>query len=106
VGLIARAIEERGIPTVCVVMNRDITDNVKTPRALFVHFPYGAPLGPAGNAAVQETVVHAALDLLSATQPGAIVRRGSNGPLTSCVHKRRVKLTGGAHAITIEFCIP
>jgi D-proline reductase (dithiol) PrdB len=74
VGLIARAIEQRGIPTVCVVMNRDITDNVKTPRALFVRFPYGAPLGPAGNAAVQEAVVRAALDLLTnATQPGAIV---------------------------------
>jgi D-proline reductase (dithiol) PrdB len=74
VGLIARAIEEQGIPTVCVVMNRDITDNVKTPRALFVHFPYGAPLGPAGNAAVQEAVVHAALDLLiNATHPGTIV---------------------------------
>lgn len=55
-------------------MNWDITDNVKTPRALFVHFPYGAPLGPAGNAAVQETVVRAALQLLiSAAAPGTIV---------------------------------
>ena len=80
-GLIARAIEERGIPTVCVVMNRDITDNVKTPRALFVHFPYGAPLGPAGNAAVQEAVVRAALELLiGATQPGAIVEAGIEWP--------------------------
>jgi len=81
VGLIARAIEERGIPTVCVVMNRDITDNVKTPRALFVHFPYGAPLGPAGNGAVQEAVVRAGLDLLaSATQPGTIVESGIEWP--------------------------
>jgi D-proline reductase (dithiol) PrdB len=81
VGLIARAIEERGIPTVCVVMNRDITDNVKTPRALFVRFPYGAPLGPAGNAVVQEAVVRSALDLLvSAAQPGAIVESGIEWP--------------------------
>jgi D-proline reductase (dithiol) PrdB len=73
VGLIARAIEEQGISTVCVVMNRDIADNVKTPRALFVRFPYGAPLGPAGNAAVQEAVVRAALDLLvAATDPGVV----------------------------------
>jgi hypothetical protein len=73
VGLIARAIEEQGIPTVCVVMNRDIADNVKVPRALFVRFPYGAPLGPAGNAAVQEAVVRAALDLLvTATRPGVV----------------------------------
>jgi hypothetical protein len=73
VGLIARAIEEQGISTVCVVMNRDIADNVKIPRALFVRFPYGAPLGPAGNAAVQEAVVRAALDLLvAATAPGVV----------------------------------
>ena len=80
-GLIARAIEEQGIPTVCVVMNRDITDNVKTPRALFVRFPYGAPLGPAGNSAVQEAVVRAALELLvNAAQPGAIVESGIEWP--------------------------
>jgi D-proline reductase (dithiol) PrdB len=73
VGLIARAIEEQGISTVCVVMNRDIADNVKAPRALFVRFPYGAPLGPAGNAAVQEAVVRAALELLvTATRPGVV----------------------------------
>jgi D-proline reductase (dithiol) PrdB len=73
VGLIARAIEEQGISTVCVVMNRDIADNAKAPRALFVRFPYGAPLGPAGNAAVQEAVVRAALELLvTATRPGVV----------------------------------
>jgi hypothetical protein len=73
VGLIARAIEEQGIPTVCVVMNRDIADNVKTPRALFVRFPYGAPLGPAANPDVQAAVVRAALDLLvTATRPGVV----------------------------------
>ena len=80
-GLIARAIEEQGIATVCVVMNRDITDNVKTPRALFVHFPYGAPLGPAGNATIQEAVVRAALELLiNAAAPGAIVEAGIEWP--------------------------
>jgi D-proline reductase (dithiol) PrdB len=74
VGLIARALEAQGIATVCVVMNRDITENVKPPRALFVRFPYGAPLGPAGDAETQMAVVRAALDLLlSATQPGTIV---------------------------------
>jgi hypothetical protein len=54
-------------------MNGNIADNVKTPRALFVHFPYGAPLGPAGNATVQEKVVRAAMDLLAtATRPGVV----------------------------------
>ena len=72
-GLIARALEEQGIATVCVVMNRDITENVKPPRALFVRYPYGAPLGPSGDAVTQMAVIRAALDLLvSATRPGII----------------------------------
>jgi D-proline reductase (dithiol) PrdB len=74
VGLLARALESEGIPTVCVVMNRDITENVKTPRALHVRFPYGAPLGPAADRETQRAVIHNALDVLvSATTPGAIV---------------------------------
>jgi D-proline reductase (dithiol) PrdB len=80
VGLIARAIEEQGISTVCVVMNRDIADNVKTPRALFVRFPYGAPLGPAGNASVQEAVVRAALDLLASATVSGVVESGIEWP--------------------------
>ena len=73
-GLIARALEGQGIATVCVVMNRDITENVKPPRALFVRFPYGAPLGPAGDAVTQMAVIRAALDVLvTASLPGTIV---------------------------------
>ena len=72
-GLIARALEEQGIATVCVVMNRDITENVKPPRALFVRFPYGAPLGPANDAATQMGVIREALGLLTgATRPATI----------------------------------
>lgn len=55
-------------------MNRDITDSVKTPRALFVRFPYGAPLGPAGDAETQLAIIRAALAVLvDATEPGTIV---------------------------------
>jgi hypothetical protein len=74
VGLIARAIESEGIATVAVVMNRDIAENVRIPRALHVRFPYGAPLGPAGDAATQLAVILEALDLLViAETPGKIV---------------------------------
>jgi D-proline reductase (dithiol) PrdB len=74
VGLIARALEEQGITTVCVVMNRDITENVKPPRALFVRFPYGAPLGPANDAVTQMGVIREGLGLLTgATQPATIL---------------------------------
>ncbi|MGQ9491827.1 MAG: hypothetical protein ACUVR4_02750 [Anaerolineae bacterium] len=73
-GLIAGAIEAEGIPTVCVVMNRDITACVKAPRALFVRFPYGAPLGPAGAEEIHLAVIRAALSVLTdATEPGTIV---------------------------------
>jgi hypothetical protein len=81
VGLIARVIEGYELPTVCVVMNRDITENVKPPRALCVHFPYGAPLGPAGQSETQMAVVREALDVLAgATGPGAIVESGIEWP--------------------------
>jgi hypothetical protein len=81
VGLIARALEARGIATVCVVMNRDITESVKPPRALFVRFPYGAPLGPAGDGVTQMAVIREALDLLtSAPRPGTLIESDIEWP--------------------------
>lgn len=80
-GLLARALEASHVSTVCVVMNRDIIRNVKAPRALFVRFPYGAPLGPAGDSETQLAVIRAALDLLvSATEPGVIVEADIEWP--------------------------
>ena len=62
------------MPTVCVVMNREITVNVKTPRAVHVRFPYGAALGPAHNSEIQMAVIREALDLLvNAAEPATIV---------------------------------
>jgi hypothetical protein len=57
VGLIARVLEEAGIATVCIIMRREVAENVKPPRALFVKFPFGAPLGPAGDAETQRGVI-------------------------------------------------
>ncbi len=55
-------------------MSRDIADNVKPPRSLFVRFSYGAPLGPARHGDTQMAVVRDALALLeNATEPGVIV---------------------------------
>jgi len=81
VGLIARTLEEQGIPTVCVGMSRDILENVKPPRALFVHFPFGAPLGPANSPETQTAVIAAALSLLvDASQPGTLREAGIEWP--------------------------
>lgn len=55
-------------------MNRDIAENVRAPRALHVRFPYGAPLGPAGDSITQRAVITEALELLvTAAAPGALI---------------------------------
>jgi len=45
VGLVARVVEESGIPTVVVSTGRDLSAQVKAPRTVFVNFPMGNPFG-------------------------------------------------------------
>ena len=72
-GLIARVLEEAGVATVCIMMRREVAQNVKPPRSLFVKFPFGAPLGPAGDADTQRGVILDALSMLTTvTEPGTI----------------------------------
>lgn len=72
-GLIARAVEAAGIPTVSVSIARDLTVAAGTPRAVFVKWPLGHPLGEAGAVLQQRRVIFDALDLLlHAQEPGAI----------------------------------
>ena len=52
--------------TVGVTLVREHTEKVKPPRALWVPYPYGRPLGKPGNAALQHQVIRAALDLYAA----------------------------------------
>jgi hypothetical protein len=73
VGLIARAIEAAGTPTVAVSIARDLTEAVGVPRAIFVKWPLGHPLGEAGAATQQRTMIFDALKLiLAADKPGII----------------------------------
>jgi hypothetical protein len=63
-----------GISTVCLNMRREVAENVKPPRTLFVKFPFGAPLGSAGDSETQRGVIMEALEILAtATEPGIIV---------------------------------
>jgi hypothetical protein len=74
VGLVARTVEEMGIPTVCVSTGRDITALVKPPRSYFVNVPMGNNFGGPGDAATQTRILRAALELAAtATEPGRIV---------------------------------
>lgn len=71
-GLIQRAIEATGIPTVSISILRDVTEKVKPPRALFLRWPFGHPLGEPFNVAQQLTVLHDAFQFLYTAQPGEI----------------------------------
>ena len=65
VGLIERAIEYVGIATVSISLLKEITEKIKPPRALFVPFPLGYPLGEPNNPELQTQVMRAAFALLA-----------------------------------------
>ena len=67
VGLIAAEIERCGIATVVVSLLREVTKITKPPRALFVPFPLGFPLGAPRDKELQQRVITAALRLLNRT---------------------------------------
>lgn len=72
-GLIQRAIEERGIPTVSVTVAPDVSAAVIVPRAIFVPWPMGHHFGVPYHAQMQRRVIFAALALLKcATVSGTI----------------------------------
>ncbi len=58
-GLVSRTIEEQGIPTVTLAMERDIA----APRVAFVPFPYNFPMGEPNERGRHREVALAALAL-------------------------------------------
>ena len=62
--VLARVFEEAGLTTVSLVLVREHAEKVKPPRALFVPFPYGYPLGKPDDPEFQHRVLGAAFDLL------------------------------------------
>jgi hypothetical protein len=77
VGLVQRAIEAAGIPTVGITLQKEITRRVRPPRALFLRYPFGHPLGEAFATAQQRTILRDALRVLeTATTPATIVEPG------------------------------
>lgn len=73
-GLIQRAIESEGIPTVGVSIARRFTEEVRPPRSVFVKWPMGHPLGEPGRVDTQTAVIRAAFKVLvTSSVPGIIV---------------------------------
>jgi D-proline reductase (dithiol) PrdB len=72
-GLIARVLEEHGISTVVVNLNREQPERIKPARAYVLKYPYGQPFGQPDDVDQQRVIVESALALLaSASTPGTI----------------------------------
>ena len=56
-GLVARELESAGISTVALSTVREVTEQVRVPRPLFINFPFGRTLGPAHAVALQRSIV-------------------------------------------------
>lgn len=57
-------LEREGLLTTGISLVRENTESMQPPRALWVSFPLGRPLGVPGDAALQHRVIEAALALL------------------------------------------
>ena len=64
VSLVARHLEENGIPTVVLGSARDIVEECGVPRFVFTDFPLGNPCGKPWEPEMQRSIVGTALDLL------------------------------------------
>ena len=73
-GLIQRAIEARGVPTVSVTVARDVTEKIKVPRAIFLPWPMGHHFGVPFHRDLQRRVVMEALDLLTTAPNSGFIR--------------------------------
>ena len=62
--LIARHLEQNGIPCVVIGSARDIVEHAGVARFVFTDFPLGNPAGLPWQAGMQKAVVGLALDLL------------------------------------------
>jgi D-proline reductase (dithiol) PrdB len=73
VGLVARVVEEAGIPTVLVSTGRDLTAQVLPPRSVFVNFPMGNPFGRSGDREMQRRILIDALRLAETAERGGVL---------------------------------
>lgn len=65
-----------GISTICLTSLKPIAEQVRSPRSLYLAWPFGHPFGEPGNRAQQLTVLHAALYGLYLAEPGEILEPG------------------------------
>jgi D-proline reductase (dithiol) PrdB len=77
VGLVQRAIEAVGIPTVGISILKEVTEKVRPPRTVYLRYPFGHPLGEVYHVTQQRTILLDALRALETIQdPGTILEPG------------------------------
>jgi D-proline reductase (dithiol) PrdB len=69
VGLIARALEARGLPTLSMSVLWEASESIKPPRTCFLDFPLGCPAGKPHQAVQQREILRAALELAPQFEP-------------------------------------
>jgi D-proline reductase (dithiol) PrdB len=74
VGLIARGVEEAGIPTVYLGSCRDMMKQLMAPRMVFLDFPLGRQCGKPNNIELQMNILKRTFTFLeTALEPGLVL---------------------------------
>ena len=72
--LVARYLEERGIPTLCMASALDIIRAGKPPRAVFIDYPLGHTMGKPFDKKDQKRIMREALSVFdNAREPTALI---------------------------------
>ena len=108
-GLLARDIEACGVTTVALTLVQELAVQVKAPRMLFLHWPFGHAFGEPHNRAQQETVLHDAFSLARlAPRAGLVVdlpyqwRRQVYSPITDWTSPSQAFTKGLACALQMQ----
>ena len=74
VGLLQGAIEDAGISTIGISVRPEVTVNMRVPRAVYVRFPTGNPVGEPHKPNQQRTILRGVLAALEAIrEPGTVL---------------------------------
>lgn len=102
-GALGHYLEQEGIPTAGISLIRLHTEKIRPPRALWVPFELGRPLGVPGDAAFQTRVLRALLALLEAPA-GPVLRDYPEDTPTGEVAAEQEE--GGGWACPVSFDRP
>lgn len=74
VSLVAAEIERAGIPTTVIVFLHEAAQKLRPPRALWVPFDHGYPLGEPNNPELQKSVLRQTFALLGEPGPPPVLK--------------------------------